>query len=73
MIPLGYDGGGGLLVVDLDPAEMGTPGQILALSGFETSATLLAPSLADFVTELVGELREGGTWEIIDGHGMYRK
>ncbi|MBP0615726.1 SMI1/KNR4 family protein [Jiella mangrovi] len=67
-IPIMENGGGDHVCVDLDPAEAGTPGQLLTYYHDETYRPLVASDMEALLRHLAERLRSGACR--IDEHGL---
>jgi cell wall assembly regulator SMI1 len=58
-LPIADDAAGAYLGVDLDPAALGTPGQVINFGGREFHRYVLAPRLDRFVEWIAGSYFRG--------------
>lgn len=72
-IPITNDGNGNHLCLDLDPAEGGTYGQIIAMEHDNVDRVVVANSLADLLYQYLLELKSGNLYYSDDYGGIVEK
>jgi cell wall assembly regulator SMI1 len=65
-IPIGSNGSGDFVCVDLDPSGAGTSGQIISLFHAEATRELIASNFASWLAEFADDL-ERGSYELREG------
>ena len=70
-IPFCGDGGGNHLCIDMEPADGGTPGQVITLWHDEPARNLIAPSLTGFIEIIAEDFEDGALIWDEDWGGVY--